>query len=64
MGAEGSGQATEAALQPILKLPDPELLRLDRTGQFQQTGRLLNAADSALAERFGVQPRQDLDDLA
>ena len=59
-GAEGSGQATQAALEPISQLSDPELLRLDRTGQFQQTGRLLNAGDSALAERFGVRPRQDL----
>lgn len=62
-GAEGSGQATQAALEPISQLPASELRRLDQTGQFQQTGRLLNAADSALADRFGVQPRQDLTTL-
>lgn len=59
-GAEGAGTATEAALRPLLQLPDSAVQNLDRTGQFQEASRLLNAADSRFSDRYGIPARQDL----
>lgn len=62
-GAEGSGQATKVALEPMLGLPQDAVNTLDRTGQFQEAARLLNAADSGFANRFGIPARQDMTTL-
>lgn len=59
-GEQGAGTATQAALAPMLQLPPNVVQTLDRTGQFQEAGRLLNAADSGFSGRFDVPVREDL----
>lgn len=62
-GAEGTGQVTEQYIVPKL-LQNPDLMRrLDLTGEPQQLGRGLNAADRRLDERYQIQGRQDVQSL-
>ena len=63
MGVGGGGYGNRSCSSTHARPSSSAVDTLDRTGQFQEAARLLNAADSGFANRFGIPAREDMTTL-